>query len=371
MVRTTVLRILLAGLLLVVSSSSQTIPPQGAAHAQSAAAGTWQGRVEALVLDNFQTGSSRTRYFLHTASETLELQVEGTANLRSGQAVEATGRIAGRRIIAARVTALDSGPAPSACAATGEQKMLVILASFPSKALFSSVTPALVEASFFGAGRTLNTFLLESSYGQTSITGNVVGPYVLDADYLDQPLSVRDAALRAASPFTNLTQYNRIFVVAPQGQTGMDSGGMALLGCGQVPSPQGTLDASSIWMGAESMVGQDAIVDIASHETGHAFGLEHARFADYSGEPLGPAGQAPAPWDSLHEYGDSFSSMGRNSAQWAAPHKSWLGWLQAGTNIQTVNANGTFTIRIDSVQQNVPIDPAVFTMPLPSSHGQP
>ena len=36
--------------------------------------------------------------------------------------------------------------------------------------------------------------------------------------------------------------------------------------------------------------------------------------------------------------------MGTESGQWAAPHKALLGWLQPGTNIQTVTANGTFTI---------------------------
>jgi M6 family metalloprotease-like protein len=285
------------------------------------------------------------RFFLRTSGETLDLQgAEGTG-LRSGQLVEVTGRLSGRRLLASHLTASsDTETATGACTATGEQKAVIILASFPSKELLSSVTPALVGASFFGTGRTLDTFLRESSFGQTWVTGDVLGPYVLDADYFDQPLAVRDAALRAAAPFTDLTQYNRIFVVAPQGQTGMDSGGMALLGCGQISSPQGNLNASSIWMGAESMVGQNEIVDIASHELGHGFGLEHARYADYSGEPLGPAGQAPAPWDSIHEYGDSFSSMGRGSAQWAAPHKSLLGWLQTGSNIETVSANGNFTL---------------------------
>ena len=228
--------------------------------------------------------------------------------------------------------------------ATGQQTVAVILASYPSKALLSSVTPKLMSDSFFGTGQTLDNFVRESSFGQAWVTGDVLGPFVLDADYFDQPLAALDAALRAAAPSADLTKYNRIFVVAPQGETGMDSGGMALLGCGPISSPQGTLNASSIWLGAESMVGQAEIVATASHELGHGFGLEHARFADYGSDPIGPTGQAPAPWDSLHEYGDSFSTMGRQFAQWAAPHKALLGWLQSGTNIQTVTTGGTFTL---------------------------
>lgn len=307
-------------------------------------AGTMRGRIDAVVVDNFQAGTSRTRFFLRTGTESLELEgVEGTG-LRGGQTVDVTGQVSGRKLAVAHVAAAEAETAPAACTATGEQKAAIILVSFPSKALLSSVTPALVRASFFGTGRTVETFLRESSYGQTSITGDVLGPYTLTADYFDEPFAVLDAAVQAAAPFANLTQYNRIFVVAPQGQTGLDSGGMALLGCGQIPSPEGNLNASSIWMGAESMVGQDEIVAIASHELGHGFGLEHARFADYGSDAVGPAGQAAAPWDQLHEYGDANSSMGRQSGQWAAPQKALLGWLQPGANIQTVSSGGDFTL---------------------------
>ncbi len=305
--------------------------------------GTWRGSVEALVVDSLQSGTSRTRFFLHTSDDTLELQGAETT-LHAGQMVEVTGRVSGRQLTTSHVAATDSQPAANSCPVTGDQKAAIILVSFPSKALLSSVTPALVKASFFGTGRTVDTFLRESSFGQTRITGNVLGPYVLDADYFDEPVAIRDAALRAAAPFTNLTQYNRIFVVAPQSQSGMDSGGMALIGCGQISSSQGEFNASSMWMGAESMVGQNEIVDIASHELGHGFGLEHSRFADYGTDVLGPAGQTPAPWDGIHEYGDSYSNMGRFSAQWPAPQKALLGWLQPGSNIRTVTTAGNFTL---------------------------
>lgn len=338
---------LLASLLVPLGLTANTIPPvqpDGHSETQAEFSGTWRGQIETLLVDNFQAGTSRTRYFLHTAEETLELQGAEDTSLRSGQLVEVRGRVSGRRLAVSHLTAAVSTTATGACTAIGEQKAAVILVSFPSKALLSSVTPELVRPSFFGTGRTLETFLRESSFGQTWISGDVLGPYVLDADYFDQPLAVRDAALRAAAPSADLTHYNRIFIVAPQGQTGMDSGGMALLGCGQIPSPQGNLDASSIWLGAESMLSQNEIVDIASHELGHGFGLEHARFADYGGEPLGPAGQAAAPWDQIHEYGDSYSNMGRQSGQWAAPQKAFLGWLQAGTNIQTATSDGSFNL---------------------------
>jgi hypothetical protein len=334
MFRTSAWTVLCAALALTVSSLEAGTEPE--------VTGTWQGRVETLVVDNFQAGTSRTRFFLHTPLETLEL--DGATGLEAGQTVEVTGRSSGKRLVVSEVSAPVAESAASTCSATGQQNVVVILVSFPSKALLSSVTPQLMRSSFFGTGQTVNGFLQESSFGQTSATGVVLGPFLLGADYFDQPLAARDAALQAAAPSTNLTKYNRIFVVAPQGEMGMDSGGMALLGCGPISSPQGTLNASSMWLGAESMVTQTDVVATASHEFGHGFGLEHARFADYGSDPLGPAGETAAPWDQLHEYGDSFSSMGRNLGQWAAPQKALLGWLETGANIQTVTTNGNFVL---------------------------
>lgn len=347
MIRTRALTLLYAALFLTVTSSASPGSPANSA-TMTESEGTWQGRVETLVVDNFQLGTSRKRLFLRTSGGSLELDGAENGALRHGQQVEVTGRVSGGRLTVSRVKASQSvsqdESAAGSCTATAQQTVAVILASYPSKALLSSVTPQLMSDSFFGTGQTLDNFVRESSFGQAWVTGDVLGPFVLDADYFDQPLGALDAALRAAAPTADLTKYNRIFVVAPQGETGMDSGGMALLGCGPIPSPQGTLNASSIWLGAESMVGRADIVGTASHELGHGFGLEHARFADYGSDPIGPTGQAPAPWDSLHEYGDSFSTMGRQFAQWAAPHKALLGWLQTGTNIRTVTAGGTFTL---------------------------
>jgi hypothetical protein len=342
MFRTRVLTVLYAGLVLTANCSANPVAPS---EDQAEVTGTWRGRIETLVVDNFQAGTSRTRTFLHTSQETLELDTVRSTTLRPGQVVAVTGRASGKRLAVSQVSAsLAETTGTGTCSATGEQKTVVILASFPSKALLSSVTPKLMQDSFFGTGLTVDNYLRESSFGKTWATGDVLGPFVLDADYFDEPLAARDAALRAAAPSADLTKYSRIYVVAPQGEMGMDSGGMALLGCGQISSPQGVLYASSMWLGAESMVGQVDVVSTASHELGHGFGLEHARFADYGNDSLGPAGQTAAPWDAIHEYGDSFSDMGRNSGQWAAPQKALLGWLQPGTNIQTVTTGGNFTL---------------------------
>jgi M6 family metalloprotease-like protein len=353
MFRTYPLTALLAGCILTASflvspiAAAQTESQPSVAAVTAAnvpVSGTWRGRVETLVIDNLQAGTSRTRLFLHTPQQTLELQSSGDTVLRSGQMAEVTGLVSGSRVTVAQVTTPQTAAGTGTCSTVGAQDVAIILVSFPSEALLSSVTPELMSSGFFGAGQTVDTFLRESSFGQTWITGEVFGPYVLDGDYFDQPLAARDAALRAAASYTDLTKYTGFYIVGPQDAMGMDSGGMALLGCGEITSPQGELYAASMWLGAESMVSQADVASTAAHEMGHGLGLEHSRFADYGAETLGPVGQVPAPWDELHDYGDSFSNMGRNSGQWSAPQKALLGWLQSGANYQNVTTNGSFNL---------------------------
>src|SRR5579872_1412243 len=84
------------------------------------------------------------------------------------------------------------------CSTLGEQKTAVILVSFPSKPLLSTVTASMVRQIYFGSAPSVDSFLRASSQGKTWATGDVVGPVTLDADYFDQPTATRDAAVRAA-----------------------------------------------------------------------------------------------------------------------------------------------------------------------------
>src|SRR5438034_4266427 len=84
------------------------------------------------------------------------------------------------------------------CSTTGEQKIAIILVSFPSKPLLSSITADSLRSIYFGPGPSVDSFLRESSYGKAWATGQVFGPVVLDADYFNQPTATRDAAIRAA-----------------------------------------------------------------------------------------------------------------------------------------------------------------------------
>jgi M6 family metalloprotease-like protein len=310
--------------------------------------GEWEGRLEVIVEDDFERGASRIVYYLTGTHGAFEVVfAESTSPIAAGQVVTISGLRLGRLVAAQQWRLLGGERAESvACSTTGEQKVVVVLVSFPSKPLLSSVTPDMMAQTYFGQGLSLDKFLQESSYSKAWASGQVLGPVVLDADYIGQPTAVRNAAIRAASGLIDFRNFDRIALVVPQASTGLSSGGLGSLGCSQIPLyPSGTTTASTTWLGDVSLGDERSRVGAAIHEMGHNLGLGHARAADFGDEPLGPVGQLPAPWDEVHDYGDSFSNMGRDLGQWAAPHKLLLGWLQGGTDISTVEASGSFTLK--------------------------
>jgi hypothetical protein len=312
--------------------------------------GEWQGRLELLTEDDFTSGKSRTFYSLSGVHGDFEVYFAGKAPAAgAGTTVSISGMLLGRTLAASQwqvdeTAALTASAAP-ACSTIGEQRTVVLLVSMPTKPLLSLVTSAMMQQAYFGSGLSLNTYLQETSYGKAWATGDVFGTIVLDADYIGQPEAVRDAAIRVAAGFVDFQKYNRIALVVPQAGTGLTSGGLGTIGCSQIPLyPSGSINASTSWLGDASMGSEIDLAATAIHEMGHNLGLEHARAADFGEEPLGPLGQLPAPWDELHDYGDSFSNMGRGLGQWAAPHKFILGWLQEGVDFSNIETSGDFPL---------------------------
>jgi hypothetical protein len=325
--------------------------PVAAGQAQVEVPGSWTGRLERIAVDDGQQRASRTVFYLTGADGSLEVSfTEGTPPTAAGRLVSVTGLRRGDRVEVKYWTYLDEAKRGGAlgsgdCLTTGVQKVAVILVSMPTKPLLSYVTVDMMRDTYFGSGPSLDGFLRESSNGAAWASGQVLGHVTLDADYIGQPIAVRDAALRAAAGLADLTTFDRFALVVPQAATGLASGGLGSLGCSTIPLPSGSVVASTTWIGDASLGSAADRVSIAAHELGHNLLLDHARAADFGDEPLGPVGQRPAPWDEARCYGDSFSNMGRGLGHWAAPHKSRLGWLQDGRDVVTVENGGRWSLR--------------------------
>ncbi len=153
---------------------------------------------------------------------------------------------------------------------------------------------------------------------------------------------MRAAAIEAADPEVYFPGYTRIFIILPN-PGGCGWAGLGTLGCSTLSSPgDGSFVASSAWQLVNYMSTRDQGVKLSTHEGGHNLTLHHASSRDFGSEALGPLSAA----GTRSEYGDVFSAMGSwNLGHYPAPHKLRLNWLDAGTNILTVENNGSFSVQ--------------------------
>jgi len=310
--------------------------------------GEWQGNLTVLIDDDFSHATSRTRYWMETGGEHVEVYFPDHPNaLTSGQAANVRGIRLGKRI-AATVTHVSPPPAfaPN-CGPLGEQKTAVLLLEFPDVPFpYSIVTPSELHDMYFSSSLpSLDGYFREASYGKAFVTGDVFGPFMLDQnyDYATQQPDGLFAAIRAADPIVDFTVYNHIVLVWPApGVSGW--GGVGEFTCELLTSPsKGDFIGTFVILGVGTRLAYG--ISLAAHEAGHNLGLNHASSLDYAPLALGPPGV-----DGAHkEYGDAFSVMGGGEgvgapAHFNAPHKAQLGWLDPGS-LQNVETDGTFLLQ--------------------------
>ncbi|MCP3135927.1 NEW3 domain-containing protein [Pyxidicoccus xibeiensis] len=309
--------------------------------------GTFEGELEAIVVDSPGRTEVRTDYFVRVKGERLQVRFadEASRELRSGLHVRVRGLKLGARVAAedAEVVPVTSAlSATSACSSTGDQRTIVILATFPFQP--QTLTQEQVREVFFSTTqRSLTRFWSEASQGRTTASGDVVGWYTLDRAYsCNETDAMRTAALAAANADVDFRQYDRIFIVHPEATgTNCYYGGLGTLACNTQPTPDGTITASTSWLRAEYMAPNDMGVELVTHEGGHNLTLHHANTRDFGAEPLGPVGAA----GTRIEYGDVFSTMGDwNLGHYSAPHKVRLGWLEPAALATVDGTDGTFTL---------------------------
>lgn len=238
--------------------------------------------------------------------------------------------------------------AQNSCTTKGVQNTLVILVNLPNGALPAGVTVAAMQDVFFAAntpGISLDGFLREASYGQTSATGEVVGPFNLTGNYTSCSdvggAVLNDAIAAAISSGVNLNNYTRVFLVFPDifacGWAGFASNSCTL------NTSSGSWNSSVAFQAAAYATPRSQGVQVASHEIGHNMGLFHSGTIASGTDILGPI-TSPG---TVTDMGDYWSTMGSPElGLYPAPQKAEvLGWMPSGTSFQTVQNSGTFTLQ--------------------------
>ncbi len=327
--------------------------------------GDWTGVLSVSIEDDFASNRSRHRYSMRANGTSWEVFFGAGAAPSSSASmtihgVQLAGRIAAMRVspevrAEARVAAADVAAAGPECSTIGVQDTAVILVTTPSRPVFpAGFTPSYFQQEFFGtssgslATDSLNRVTQEMSHGQTSVAGQVFGPFALTQNYsCDQYELLLDAAIGAADASINFTQYRRIIVVFPVSSCMFE--GLGTIGCRTEVTPDGTVNASVSWLPIFSNSKTQLLVGVFAHEFGHNLGLHHADTDDFGRVPLGRVGITGA----SVEYGDPFSIMGQTGAsfngqpiggQYSAAHKSLaLRWLANGA-YQEAQTSGVFNI---------------------------
>ena len=253
-------------------------------------------------------------------------------------------------LILALAFASTPGFAQNSCSTTGPQNTVVLLVNLPGGSLPTSVTVPAIQDVFFASntpGTSLDGFLREASYGQTSATGGVFGPYNLTGTYSSCSdvggTMLNDAIAAAVASGVNMNSYTRLFLIFPD-VFGCGWQGFAAVGSCSLVTASGTFNLSTSFLAAAYMVPRSSGVQLASHEIGHNLGLLHsgtltsATTTDVIGPLTSPGTET--------DLGDYWSTMGEAVlGLYTAPQKTdTLGWLSTSTNVQTVTASGTYTL---------------------------
>ena len=296
------------------------------------------GQLE-IVHQDFPDGHGRFVFTLKQADGTrvpMQFAKHPPTHLLTGDHVRANGQILNGNLLLysgrTNVSKTGGGGTPGGGTTSsipvpntfGPQSTLLIAVNFQDNTL-ASCDPAAAWNIF---SSTVNNFVAENSYGQTSISGVGVGCYTIPESIATCNTSAiaTDAQNAATANGINLSNYTRYVYLFPL-DNACGFGGASTVGGNPSQSwLNGTLDPH-----------------VVDHEFGHSLGLWHSHLLD-----CGTSATICSNGTSV-EYGDQMDVMG--NVQTAYPdynafQKERLGWLNYGASpsIQTVTSSGTYTI---------------------------
>src|SRR5579864_5041618 len=297
-----------------------------------------EGQIEIMHQD-FKDGHGKFVYTLKQADGTrvpLQFVKHPPTNVLTGDHVQVSGQRSGSGLIlysggnvkgsggggsTGGGTSGSSIPVPNTF---GAQSLLIILVNFQDDVV-QPYASGDIQSVFFSSS---NSFFVENSYQQTSLTGAVVGWYTIPDSITTCNISqiATDAQSAATAAGVNLSNYTRYVYFFPYNAACAFAGASNVGGNPSQSWINGTVD-----------------IHVINHELGHAFGLWHSHLYDCGTS----ATICSSP--NIVEYGDPMDVMGTPqtaSPEYNAFQKERLGWLNyaASPSIQTVTTSGTYTL---------------------------
>jgi hypothetical protein len=331
----------LAAALMVTVSATTTASQTSPAFESAWRAGTptvVTGLLTVIHADDFENRRAELVHFIRDERTGQPFQVRfdrgAPGNLRSDARVTLSGRARASELYVLSDDVTDSTTAPlstgqtaasSTLAVSGDQHTLVMVANFIDTAVACSVAD--VDNVMFSnpSGYSVAALYRDNSRGQLSFSGDVVGPFTIDAratDACNPSAWGLQAEAAAAASGVDPASYARKIYVMPDNSCPASGYGTT----GGSPS--------RAWVFACSIPG------VYAHEIGHNLGMDHAS-------------------DLTSEFGDWTDPMAVSTNQLRglnAPHRQQLGWLAADRLLQ-ITQSGYYDVAPLS------IDPATATAP--------
>ena len=296
-----------------------------------------EGTLEYLIVTNESTAHEEW-YLLKKDGTRIELK--GPIHGHTGKKIKAHGHFSNHAFIVHELLAADGSPStahdiPEALPDEnlGDLRAAVIFIDFPDKPE-TSVTISQLRTDLKGI---IEPYYTDVSDGKTHLTLDVFGKYTADINHICTTSAIVNAAIRAADPFVDFTQYQFVAVVSP---TNCGYSGIAVLGRTNLTTADGIIRAG--YSNTISTAGTLRSAQVMTHELGHNFRSHHSGFFQCSGPTLTPAFRDCT----VIEYGNPYSVMGQaaNVGEFDSAQKAYVGFWDEGIDYIDVTSPGRHTL---------------------------
>ncbi|MEX2243902.1 MAG: hypothetical protein WD716_08665 [Fimbriimonadaceae bacterium] len=308
------------------------------------------GQFGTVVADFFDEGRAETVHYL-IAGGGQEYEVvfaPGVVVPEPGAWVTLSGRIKGGTVFADGVLSLTM-PSGLGNSPLGEQRFVIALVRFQNDPPGNeNVTIPQVMDKMFDPDYSVDDWFDEASYGKTFATGDVFGWFTLPMDRGCNASGWRSAVIPMLDALTDLTQYNRLYIMVPQAG-GCTWGGLGTLGTNTFNTSNGQWTTTTSWTRSEyfneSLSNPRGAVFVTAHEVGHNFGQNHGNSLTFNANrALGPF-NCDGCESTNTAYADRHSALGGSwrPGHHNAEHKRNLNWFNPG-NVLEVTRTGVYEI---------------------------